>query len=140
MNYPKPPLILNETDLRTGIESKSKKFKKNVKIDLISVLQCMIDNEKTLKINLSYYENEYDSETYRGVAGWWAYWIDIPILTSSKKNLTKRFKKIFVTKSNLFNCFENSYEYLPQVTMANLFFGDGQFVPLPQRLLKAMSL
>ena len=79
MNYPKPPLILNETDLRTGIESKSKKFKKNVKIDLISVLQCMIDNEKTLKINLSYYENEYDSETYKskkigvakGLVGFW---------------------------------------------------------------------
>ena len=137
---PKPPLILNETDLRTGIESKSEERKKNVKIDLLSVLQCMIDNEKTLKIDLYSYENEYDSETYRGVSGWWAYWLDIPILTSSKKNLTNRFKKIFVNKANLFSCFETEYNYNLKFHYFDLFFGDGQFVPLSQRFLKAMSL
>ena len=51
------------------------------KADLITVLDYMIKNKKSLKIGLADYEHKYRCKTYRCVCGWWAYWLDIPILT-----------------------------------------------------------
>ena len=84
----KPPLILKEKDLRAGIDNPSYGHAVNLKTDLIAVFQCMIKYEETLKINLDFFEYYHteECETYRCVAGWWAYWLGIPIKMDARKN------------------------------------------------------
>ena len=142
----KPNLILNETDLRAGIDNPSYEHAVNLKADLITVYQYMIDNEKDLKINLNYLEHANKCGTYRCVCGWWSYWLNIPII--SKKisryiiKYTSRFKNIFCNRK-FFMCFEelvvldSDGDY---IKIYNLFFGDGGYATLPERLIRAESL
>ena len=45
----KPPLILKEKDLRAGIDNPNYDFAVNLKTDLISVLEFIIDNENNFE-------------------------------------------------------------------------------------------
>ena len=48
----KPPLILKEKDLRAGIDNQNYEFRLNLKKDLISVFQCLRDNEDNFENKL----------------------------------------------------------------------------------------
>ncbi len=135
----KPPLILKEKDLRAGIDNQNYEFRLNLKKDLISVFQCLRDNEKTLKINLIDYEYETECGTYRCVCGWWAHWLDIPIKTAGG-NLTARFKKIFLN-SDLWKGFvKKSSDNWVMPSYGNIFFGSTSSGTLPKKLARAQSL
>ena len=140
MNYPKPPLILDEKKLRAGIDNPSYEYAVNLKADLIAVYQCLIDNETDLNINLNFFENENKCGTYRCVAGWWAYWLNIPI-TAYRQSMTYRFEKIFCN-SKFFMCFEELVvlDTAPCIKMFDLFFGDAGCGTLPERVIRAESL
>ena len=138
----KPNLILNETDLRAGIDNPSYEHAVNLKADIITIFKFLIKYEKDLKIDLDLYENETECGTYRCVSGWWAYWLGIPIKTDTEK-YTDRFKNIFCNKM-LFDCFEELEGYIDcdgdYIKMYNLFFGDAGCGTLPERLIRAKSL
>ena len=100
----KPPLILDEKKLRAGVDNQSYEFAVNLKADLIAVLQFMKDNEDNLKIDLGNYETECG--TYRCVAGWWAFWLGIPVNMDGVR-VTNRFKDIF-WNNKFFKCFKTN--------------------------------
>ena len=134
----KAVLKLTEQDLLNG--NKSKNIKENLKADLISVLQFMIDNKDTLKIDLDYYEYENKYGIYRNVAGWWAYWLGIPIKTEGN-NLTDRFKKVFIIKANLFKNFNSPCSYYKEeLDLFKFFFGTSEYGDLPKRWIRAKTL
>ena len=87
---PKPPLILKEKDLLKGIESRSIPYAQNLQDDLISVLKWLINYEEELKIHFS--QTIYD--THRSLAGWWAYWLGIPVIGTDNQ-ATDRFVIFF---------------------------------------------
>ena len=137
----KPNLILFEQNLLAGIDNPSYEYAVILKADLIAVFKFLIKYEKYLKINLDYFERQNECRTYRCVAGWWGYWLDIPIKTD-EINYTDRFKNIFCNRK-FFMCFEelvvldSDGDY---IKMYNLFFGDGGCGTLPERLIRAESL
>ena len=132
----KPNLILAEKDFFVGIESRSIGHAQNLQEDLISVLQFLIDNKDTLKIDLDYFEYENKYGIYRNVAGWWAYWLGIPI---QYEDATSQFMKIFFNK-NFFLCFKQYCEYSSSITMYDSFFGDSTYGTLQERKTKAQYL
>ena len=142
----KPNLILNETDLRAGIDNPSYEHAVNLKADLIAVYQCLIDNEKDLKINLNYFEYANKCGTYRCVCGWWSYWLNIPIISKKFSSYiikyTDRFENIFCN-IKFFHCFEelkvvdSDGNY---IKMFDLFFGISKNGILPERQIRAKSL
>ena len=141
LNYPKPPLILKEKDLLNKKLHKTKKFAVNFKADLVSVLQCMIKYEETLKINLDYFQTKTDCGTYRCVAGWWAFWLGVPIMAKNHFH-TLRFRKIFCNE-NLFLCFEKLLYYDCNddiIDRCEVFFGCSESKTLPERLAIAKKL
>ena len=103
----KPPLILKEQDFsdRDMRKKPSKKLLENFKADLISVLQFMIDNKKTLKLRFGC-NFESSCGTYRDMIGWWAYWLGIPIIHPRTKNNSKRFSRFYSVNAKLFEYFE----------------------------------
>ena len=110
----KPPLILDEEKLQAGIDNPSYDFAVNLKADLITVLEFIIANEDNLKIDLGSYQIKkecklYECGTFRCVAGWWAYWLGVPILSKNYSH-TLRFENIFCNE-NLFLCFEKPLYY-----------------------------
>ena len=138
---PKPPLILKEQDLLNKELHKTKKFAVNFKADLVSVLKPMIKYEETLKINLDYFQTKTDCGTYRCVAGWWAFWLGVPIMAKNHFH-TLRFRKIFCNE-NLFLCFEQIIEYDDDgecISMRDLFFAAAEYGTLPERWERAKKL
>ena len=104
----KPNLGLTEKGLRAGVNNPNRSFSVKFKADLIAVLEYMIENQNSMKIGLTYFEETIDlfefgktkeeCGTFRCVAGWWAYWLGIPILARSGK-FTNRFLEAFADKS-----------------------------------------
>ena len=130
---PKPPLILKEKDLLKGIESRSIPYAQNLQDDLISVLKWLINYEEELKIHFS--QTIYD--THRSLAGWWAYWLGIPVIGTDNQ-ATDRFVKIYYNK-NFFLCFKDdsfSFEY----NLFDIFFGDAETGTLEEKLKRAKYL
>ena len=132
---PKPPLKLTEQDLLKGIESRSIPYAQNLQDDLQAVLQCLIDNEKTLKINLDFFELTVKNKTYRDVSGWWAFWLNIPIRW---EDATSNFIKIFYNK-RFFLCFEDN-SFGDEYNLFDSFFGDSTYGTLQERKTKAQYL
>ena len=141
MNYPKPPLILKEKDLLKGIDNPSEQYAINLRTDLVSVYQCMIDNGQYLNIDLCFYEHKDGCKTYRCVCGWWAYWLGIPILTD-QLDYTDRFQNIF-WNMKFFLCFKEIIYFSTKgekISMFDLFFGTDHNSTLAERLTRARYL
>ena len=118
---------------------KSKKFATELKADLISLLQFLIANKETLKIDLNCYQEIKPCGTYRCVAGWWAYWLGVPIKDGNIT--TDSFDKIFCSYK-IFGGFVNNVKYssLKEIDYHNMIFGDVLKGNLYERLSKVESL
>ena len=139
----KPPLILKEQDLLNKKLHKTKKFALNLKADLIAVLEFLIKNKKTLKIDLNINEHKTECGTYRCVSGWWAYWLGIPILSQSNTfggqygGQHLRYVKTF-RNVDVFSYFYSTDD--DKRLLRGMFFGGQSYGALPERLKLAESL
>ena len=126
----KPNLVLTEKDLLEGIKNPSADFSTKLKTDLISILEFLIENQSDMKIN---FEIQYEQScsvcgTYRSVAGWWAYWLEIPIHDieleiAPKYEVSTRFKNTLY-KDDLWKGFnDNVWLELPYTDYHYIFFG-----------------
>ena len=77
----KPNLVLTAKDLLEGAKNPNRDFAVKFKADLITVLEYMIKNKKSLNIDLAKYEHKIVVKLIGCVCGWWAHWLDIPIIT-----------------------------------------------------------
>ena len=139
----KPNLILDEEKLRAGIDKQSYDFTVNLKTDLIAVLEFMIANKDKLKIDLQFYQIEqewefYECGTYRCVAGWWAFWLGIPV-KDDKGDLTNRFKDIFHS-DDLCKGFVRKDLDLGFDSCDYEIFGSGKSVPERLKLVKSLKI
>ena len=135
----KPNLVLTAKDMRAGAKNPDRDFAVKFKADLITVLEYMIKNKKSLNIGLAEYEHKYRCKTYRCVCGWWAHWLDIPIMTKPigvkyNNDITKKFNET-ICNSDIWKGFVGCPRYFGEQ-----FFGDHRYGTLSQRLKLAKAL
>ena len=136
----KPNLVLTAKDLLEGANNPDRDFSAKLKTDLITVLEYMIENKNSMKIDLRYFQHTFtggikshnDCGTYRCVAGWWAHWLNIPVRYKNG-SLTKRFRQT-LDNINIWRGFKSIYISSYSNYHNRTFFGDGSNDSLPVRL------
>ena len=133
----KPNLVLTEQDIRAGVKNPDRAFSKKLKTDLITVLEHMIKNKKSLKIDLDWFEKiDLGCGTYRCVCGWWAYWLDIPIRTNDR-DFSIRFEQTLY-QDDIWEGFQNKQVNVS--TYHHIFFGDSGTLSQRLKLAKALEI
>ena len=132
----KPNLGLTEKDLRAGAKNPNRAFSKKLKTDLITVLEYMIENKNSMKIDLDWFEKIAGCGTYRCVCGWWAYWLDIPIKTT-RRDFSIRFEQTLY-QDDLWKGFQNKQIHI--TTYHHIFFGDSGTLSQRLELAKALEI
>ena len=139
----KPNLVLTKQDLLagiSGIKKPNRKFIIKFKTDLITVLEYMIENQESLKIDLGRYNIKRECGTYRCVCGWWAYWLGIPIREDGDGDLTYRFINVFHDETLWERFFFENNSFLNKYPCSTIFFGDRFHGSVTKRLALAKTL
>ena len=137
----KPNLVLTGKDLLDGAKKPNRNFSAKLKTDLITVLEYMIENKNSMKIDLKHYQHTFtsgnDCGTYRCVCGWWAYWLDIPILTKTGR-YTNRFLETF--NDDLFWGFARTKKLQSNSSFKAAFFASSGSLENRLKLAKALEV